>query len=120
MTTPQIVVTGYSDDLIEVEGVLREEFPYQDTDGDEGDLVAFSDGTVLRIRYTNEGADGIWRITPVALGTAALDLDQCPATDPDRYSDRMALTFPADDPPRWVVHGIGVELATSPHQGPSR
>ena len=49
-------VTGASDDLIELEGGIREEF----ASFDEASLLTFNTGVQLRIHYTN---DGIWRIT---------------------------------------------------------
>lgn len=58
---PEITVNGASDDLIEIGGAIREEFTLQDDEG--GDLLAFSNGVVLRIRYTD---DGVWRIEPLS------------------------------------------------------
>lgn len=52
------IVTGASDDLIEIDGELQEEFNSLNcTDG----IMAFSDGTLLRVKYDD---DGIWRFTP--------------------------------------------------------
>jgi hypothetical protein len=49
------MITGASDDLIEIEGELCEEFnAYNCSDG----TMAFSDGTLLDVEYDN---DGIWR-----------------------------------------------------------
>jgi hypothetical protein len=56
-------VTGASDDLIELEGDLNEEWDRFDS---AGDYLAFSDGTVLFAKYDD---DGIWRFTPYAVGT---------------------------------------------------
>jgi hypothetical protein len=95
MTT--LTIYGASDDLIEVEGAFNDEFPYRD---DEGNLLAFNDGTVLRIHYTNAG---VWRISTIVTGSAVLRLDQAPEDDDDNYSDRLTLTGDI----RWVVHGTG-------------
>ncbi len=59
-------LTGYSDDLIELEGDLGEEIPF-DRASDEGvsGHLAFSDGTLLRVVYD---MGGIWRFSPVAKG----------------------------------------------------
>lgn len=57
----KVKVYGHSDDLIEVEGDLREEF-----DRSEGTLV-FGDGTHLHVEY---GGEGLWSITRVKKGTA--------------------------------------------------
>lgn len=100
-----ITVYGASDDLIEVMGdtetELDDEFPYYPPDGtnDPGAMLGFSDGTVLNIRYSNEG-DGVWRITPEVKGTGFDRIDQCTADDPDRYSDRAYLRDVS-----WVVFG---------------
>lgn len=56
------VVTGASDDLIEIDGELQEEFNcYDCTDG----TMAFSDGTLLKVDYNT---DGIWRFRPIYKG----------------------------------------------------
>lgn len=48
-------ITGASDDLIEIEGELSEEFnAYDCTDA----LLSVSDGTLLQVDYDD---DGIWR-----------------------------------------------------------
>ena len=94
-----ITVYGASDDLIEVEGDISEEFPYKgdDEQEDRGDLLAFSDGTILRITFT---ASGVWRIAPVVLGTAHLNIEQAPENDEDNYTDRAVLIGV-----EWVVQG---------------
>lgn len=91
-----LTVYGSSDDLIEVEGDVREEFYV--SQNDDGDYLAFSSGVVLRIHYTNAG---VWRITPVA-GASRVTIDHAPEDDEDNYSDRATLHESAS----WVVHGI--------------
>lgn len=95
-----ITVYGASDDLIEVDGDISEEFPYQERGYGQasGDLLAFSDGTVLRIEFTRSG---VWRIRPVVRGSADLDIVQAPENDEDNYSDRATLSGAV-----WVVQGI--------------
>ncbi|MFL0197795.1 hypothetical protein ACJDU8_19820 [Clostridium sp. WILCCON 0269] len=57
------VVTGASDDLIEIGGELEEEFnAYDCNDG----TMAFSDGTLLRVDYSK---DGIWKFNPIYKGS---------------------------------------------------
>jgi hypothetical protein len=56
-------VTGHSDDLIAIDGEITEEFGRLDS---EEDYLAFSDGTVLRAYYDE---DGIWRFTVVFKGS---------------------------------------------------
>lgn len=58
-----VKVTGHSDDIIVVEGSITEEFDRYDS---KGDYLAFSDGTVLKAVYDD---DGIWRFTLVFKGT---------------------------------------------------
>ena len=98
---PVIKIYGASDDLIELEGDVTEEFPFADK-GEGGDLLAFSNGTVLRIDYTDPG---VWRITPVIHGVGRFVLTQCPEDDDNNYSD-IAEIHDADI--TWVVHGIAL------------
>ncbi len=95
-----IEVYGASDDLIEVDGDISEEWSaLSDGASDDGGILAFSDGTVLRVAYSPEG---IWRVTPLARGTSLAGIRQCAATDDDSdYSDRA--TF--DGEVAWVVFG---------------
>jgi hypothetical protein len=91
-----VVVTGHSDDLIELDGAISEEFspPY----GDEPrvNYLAFSDGTVLSVEYSS---GGIWRIAPAThWGTAKIEIT--PA-GPGEGTDKATLTGDL----RWVVFG---------------
>lgn len=95
-----LTIRGASDDLIELDGDISEEFGAS-YNNDQGDLLALSDGTVLRIVYSNSG---VWRITPVARGTAELTIDQAPEGDDDRYTDIATLTGDI----RWVVRGAEI------------
>ncbi|MEV5211245.1 hypothetical protein AB0K35_27615 [Micromonospora sp. NPDC053740] len=90
-----VVITGASDDLIEVDGDIREEFTYKNDN--EGDLLAFSDGTLLHVAF---GRFGVWRITPLVQGSAKLTIVQ--QAD---YEGTDTATLDGDV--RWVVHGIG-------------
>ncbi len=89
-----ITITGASDDIILIKGDIDEEFDY--SLNNHGALLAFSDGTLLRIVYNREG---LWRITPVVLGTT--EYRHTPATvgDDTNYSDTVTLTGPV----RWVA-----------------
>lgn len=61
--TTGTVVTGASNDLIEIDGDLCEEFSaYDCNDG----KMAFSDGTLLGVEYDN---DGIWRFKVIFKGS---------------------------------------------------
>lgn len=95
----RLEVFGYSDDNIEVEGAVHEEFGAYSRD-DQEFLVVVSDGTVLALKY---GDKGIWNIRLVATGkgskvsiATALDTD-------DENTDRA--TIEAQDAIRWVVFG---------------
>lgn len=83
--TGTVVLFGASDDLIELEGSIHEEF----TSADDRNLVAFSDGTILAIEYTNAG---VWRITTVVEGTAQVRITHAPEDDDDNYTDRAEIT----------------------------
>lgn len=64
-----VKVYGASDDLIEVEGSCNAEFSCYLDEG-ESRFLAFSDGTLLRVVYDD---DGIWRLTRIYSGTAAFE-----------------------------------------------
>jgi len=66
MTT---TIYGASDDLIELEGDVNDEFDAYP--GDTLRFLTFNDNTVLSIQYANEG-DGIWRIEIVRQGAITL------------------------------------------------
>jgi hypothetical protein len=96
-----VTVYGSSDDLIEVDGDINAEF-YAGV-GDDGDLLVFSDGTIVRITYTEAG---VWRIAAVTQQSPG-SLVQAPEDDDDNYSDR--LTIDADNI-RWVALASKVEF----------
>lgn len=91
-----VTVYGASDDLIEVEGHLSEEFNPSDHNGETSMLLAFGDGTVLLVSYTDTG---IWRIRRTYTGTAVYAMDEDPGDLVDRYSDRVTLSGDL----RWVM-----------------
>lgn len=63
-------VYGASDDLIELDGDISEEFGRYNS---EGDYLAFSDGTVLKAVYDD---DGIWRMKLVFKGCLLDHIEQ--------------------------------------------
>lgn len=78
-------IYGASDDLIEIEGDIREEFSAPAWGDNEGRfLVAASDGTLIEVRY-----EGIWRITVIHQGSGIWTHDPNPLCDDERYSDRL-------------------------------
>jgi hypothetical protein len=96
-TTATTTIYGASDDLIEVEGLVTEEFSYHERE-DEPSFIAFSDGTVVRIEYTDAG---VWRIAPVRRGRGTLHIEQAPEDDEKNYTDRATLIGDVE----WVVYG---------------
>jgi len=99
-----IKVYGCSDDLIEIEGDIREEFSGSPTDEVPAHLGA-SDGTVLRVWYD---AEGNWRIRRVVTGAATyahLTAEDQIDVDAPCYSDLATLDDPAGGGIRWVVLG---------------
>jgi hypothetical protein len=96
-----LTVYGASDDLIAVEGDIEEEFPWQKRGYGQasGDLLAFSDGTVLRVEFTRSG---VWRIQRLAGDPEALHIEQAPEDDENNCSDRATL----DGDIHWVVQGM--------------
>lgn len=100
-----VTVRGRSDDLIEIGGDLTEEFTYLNEDG--GEVVAFPDGTVLRITFDYLG---VWRITPLYRGHGTLTIDQ--AHGDDARTDIATLTF--DVPAVWAMHGTSVASLRRP------
>lgn len=56
------MITGASDDLIELRGDLYEEFNSYDC---KNGTMALSDGTLLRVEYDD---NGIWRFEPIFKG----------------------------------------------------
>lgn len=91
----EVTIYGASDDLIEIEGSLREEF--YASSGDESTWLIFGDGTILDVRYAD---NGVWRITQQSAGRAVFSKVEAPAEEEGgNYSDRVTLTGWL----RWVV-----------------
>lgn len=101
------IVYGASDDLIELEGDVREEFGSYDSDST---YLAFSNGVVLDIAYTSVG---FWRINFPAEHSELVsiirargedepnDADGCPG-----YSDKAIV-----EGATWVVAGTNFAKA---------
>lgn len=94
MTDFAVTIYGSSDDLIELEGRIYEEFYPEDG---KPSYLAFSDGTVLEISY-----NGFWRINRLREGSA--NYHKIEGTDPvEDYSDRVTLSGSRI---QWVVFGL--------------
>jgi hypothetical protein len=100
----KITIKGASDDGIIVSGAITEEFDVNGT-ADNDNLIAISDGTMLRIRLE---PDGTWRIAPLIRGTAALHIDQHVGED---GTDVATLAGDFGDTTPWVVHGTAYAKA---------
>ena len=96
-------IYGASDDLIEIEGDITEEFSFYDN-GYSDTVLAFSDGTVVRVTYDH---DGIWRFVPLASGTASLI--HTFGIDDREHSDVVELIDAEADQIEWVVLGSHIE-----------
>lgn len=95
----KITIYGASDDLVEVEGDIREEFNYP-YDENIPQYLAFSEGTVLSIFYSNKG---IWEIRRVVIGDAKYSKKEAVDNSiDDEYSDIATLE---NDDIQWVVFG---------------
>lgn len=100
-----VIIYGASDDLIEVEGDIREEFYALE---EPTNYIGLSNGSVVSITYDD---DGFWRIRPIAVVDSVIirpargddepaDADGCPG-----YSDKAEITGDI----RWVLHAGGKE-----------
>lgn len=90
------IITGASDDLIEVDGDISEEFNVLGNAA-EGTILGFSNGTVLRVRFDD---DGMWRITPL-WHAGNVKIDHATDDNEGAYSDVATI----DEPVEWVVCG---------------
>lgn len=80
-------VYGSSDDLIECDGDVRGEVGHYGTDENEhGDLLIFSDGTILEIKYGKLDR-GIWGLNLISKGFLFEKIEPCMDEDADPYSD---------------------------------
>lgn len=83
-------VYGASDDLIEFDGDLRGEVSCYGTEKHKlGVLVAFSDGTILAVRYGKPAAGGVWAIDVLWKGSLFDRHEVCMDEDADPYSDQV-------------------------------
>lgn len=73
-----LLIYGCSDDLVEIEGDISEEFNAYDLKG----YLAISNGVLLTVEYTN---DGVWAFRQLAGDTDLVKIT--PASDPDGGRD---------------------------------
>lgn len=91
-----ITIYGASDDIICLEGDIREEVNPKNPE--KGTRLAFSDGTVLSVVYDD---DGCWRVNRIANGASQVEKVEALGPDSTEYSDRVTLTGDI----RWCVAG---------------
>lgn len=115
-----VQVYGASDDLIELEGDVSEEFsvsgPYH---------LLFSDGTQLRIDYAPDNT-ACWRIEAVSRGTATIT--HHPGSEDENFHHRDSdvspysdlVTLSSDEPLTLLSHGVRRQKAPSPAEAPAR
>ncbi|MCW9717387.1 hypothetical protein [Avibacterium sp. 21-599] len=86
----KIEITGYSDDLIEVDGDLRLEF--DNINSDKGLIVSNKRGESVIVDL--DFIDGIWRITHNGenLPNWTFELEKAPENDDDIYTDKLTIT----------------------------
>ena len=94
-----ITIYGASDDLIEVEGDVRDEFY-----ADEMNLIATSNGVAIRIHYSQAG---VWRIEFVGGDQSLVTITQAPEDDDDNYSDTCIISGDV----KWIVMGEQLAIA---------
>lgn len=95
-------IYGASDDLVEIEGDLREEVGAYDTDL----KFYMSDGTFGSINYTDEG---VWRIKILTYGIADIKITNPTEEEIEEdtnYTDKAVFSGPIE----WIVFGDGTLL----------
>ena len=97
-----VKVFGCSDDLVEIEGDIREEYPFYDND-DDCRYLSFSDGTVLKIIYDD---DGLWRVSLITRG--GCEFEKVEGSVIEDTNDIVTLKGELS----WVVIGYTFTVAT--------
>lgn len=92
-------VYGCSDDLVEFEGNLRGEIG---SISSHGDLIAFSDGTIIIAKYGKPGIGGVWSLTVLREGYLFSAWTECTDEDAAVYSD--VIDFEDGILKAWVGH----------------
>ncbi len=93
-----IKVYGHSDDCIEVEGDIEDEFNYNYSEDDPtAKFLSFSDGTVIKVTYGLDGAD--WQLSIFAKNPESSVTHTPPIGN--SYTDVVGI----DADIKWVVIG---------------
>lgn len=81
-----IKVSGYSDDMVEIEGAIYWPGKNEEIDAyDQDVIIYFNDGTILRMHY-----DGAWKAVVEKKGTAKHTIEKLIQND-DYYSDLFTI-----------------------------
>lgn len=80
-------IYGASDDLIELEGDISDEFGCYNP-GEDGALLTLSDGTAIAWTYND---DGIWKAEVLAKGPLFGSIEPCCDSDADPNSDVVTM-----------------------------
>ncbi len=80
-------IFGHSDDLVEFEGQMNDEFDCYD-----GLKISFIDGTQVLISY-GKGNLGIWKIEVLSIGDKFDRLEECFDEDAEIYSDILYMKY---------------------------
>ena len=94
----QIKIYGASDDLVEVEGGIREEF---NPSGNDPSYLIVSEGSVFKIVYDD---DGIWRVNRIITGTAEVS-----KVDGDVVQDTNDIVTVSGDI-RWIIFATDAQI----------
>ncbi|WKT00483.1 hypothetical protein NYR30_04125 [Gallibacterium salpingitidis] len=86
----KIEITGYSDDLIEVDGDLRLEF--DNIKWDKGLIVSNEHGESVIVDLIFDD-NGVWRITHNGKNSPnwTFELEKAPENDDDDYTDKLTI-----------------------------
>lgn len=79
-------IYGQSDDLIEVEGDLEEEFNHYGTSKEDPIYLQCSDGTEITAYYGNKFG-GVWDLTVTKKGKLFNSIEKCSDEEAEIYSD---------------------------------
>jgi len=92
-----IKIYGRSDDLIEIEGDILEEFNVCLTEEDYYRYLTLSNGIVIKVNYDN---DGLWRLHPIKINSSYKKIFEAHyEKDDNNYSDIVEI----NDDITWVA-----------------
>lgn len=100
----ELKVTGASDDLIEIDGAIREEFNAYSAGREEvTHYLVVDGGALLSIRYD---AEGIWRVA--VIDSAGMTVEKVEGSPVEETFD--VVTLRSEAPIRWIVLGRHLKI----------